>query len=136
MLGLLYSISLVDRTNLGLAMVAGMRTDLGLGQGDRYTIIVMLFFIAYMYVLASPWMAESYHHYSIFEIPSNLILPRAGPANWLSFLGVSFGAILIGMGFTRSWNTMALCRFLLGVFEAGFLYGPSLGEWRPHWCVR
>ncbi|PGH10718.1 hypothetical protein AJ79_05309 [Helicocarpus griseus UAMH5409] len=106
-LGLMYSISLVDRTNLGLALVAGMQTDLGLAIGDRYTIIVMVFFVAYI----------------VFEIPSNLILPKAGAANWLAFLGVSFGASLIGMGFAKSWGTMALCRALLGVMEAGFLPG-------------
>lgn len=106
-LGLMYSISLVDRTNLGLALVAGMQEDLELAVGNRYTIIVMVFFVAYI----------------LFEIPSNLILPKAGPANWLAFLGVSFGAILIGMGSTRSWGTMALCRALLGVLEAGFLPG-------------
>ncbi|KAL4887416.1 major facilitator superfamily domain-containing protein [Aspergillus karnatakaensis] len=106
-LGVMYSISLVDRTNLGLALVAGMQEDLDLAVGDRYTIIVMLFFVAYI----------------LFEIPSNLILPKAGAANWLSFLGVSFGAILIGMGFTHHWGTMAVCRTLLGVFEAGFLPG-------------
>lgn len=75
----------------------------------------------------------------------NLILPRAGAANWLAFLGFSFGAILIGMGFTKSWTTMVACRFLLGkemssevflfylsdpvsflgVMEAGFLPGIS-----------
>jgi hypothetical protein len=51
-LGVMYSISLIDRTNLGLALVAGMQEDLDLAVGDRYTIIVMLFFIAYMLVLA------------------------------------------------------------------------------------
>lgn len=40
--------SLVDRTNLGLAMVAGLERDLELNVGDRYTVIVMLFFVAYM----------------------------------------------------------------------------------------
>lgn len=53
-LGLMYSISLVDRTNIGLAMVAGMSEDLGLTIGNRYTIIVMIFFVTYI----------------IFEIPS------------------------------------------------------------------
>ncbi|PGH08742.1 hypothetical protein AJ80_07780 [Polytolypa hystricis UAMH7299] len=106
-LGLMYSISLVDRTNLGLALVAGMQEDLDLAVGDRYTIIVMVFFVAYI----------------IFEIPSNLVLPKAGAANWLAFLGVSFGSILIGMGFTKSWGAMAVCRTLLGAVEAGFLPG-------------
>ncbi|KAG4425578.1 hypothetical protein IFR04_001275 [Cadophora malorum] len=107
MLGLMYSISLVDRTNLGLALVAGMQQDLGLAVGDRYTVIVMVFFVAYI----------------IFEIPSNIILPKAGPANWLAFLGVGFGSVLIGMGFVKHWGMMALCRALLGVLEAGFLPG-------------
>ncbi|KAL6245207.1 hypothetical protein RBB50_007982 [Rhinocladiella similis] len=106
-LGIMYSISLVDRTNLGLALVAGMAEDLELTVGNRYTILVMIFFLAYM----------------LFEIPSNLVLPRAGAANWLTFLGISFGSILIGMGFTKSWGTMALCRALLGMTEAGFLPG-------------
>lgn len=53
-LGVMYSISLIDRTNLGLAMVAGLQQDLGLQIGNRYTIIVMVFFVAYI----------------LFEIPS------------------------------------------------------------------
>lgn len=44
----MYSISLIDRTNLGLALVAGMQEDLKLDVGQRYTIIVMVFFVAYM----------------------------------------------------------------------------------------
>lgn len=47
-LGVMYSISLIDRTNLGLAMVAGLQEDLGLQIGNRYTVIVMVFFVAYM----------------------------------------------------------------------------------------
>ncbi|KAH6985250.1 major facilitator superfamily domain-containing protein [Ilyonectria destructans] len=106
-LGIMYSVSLIDRTNLGLALVAGMQGDFELAVGNRYTIVVMVFFVAYI----------------LCEIPSNLILPKAGPANWLAFLGLGFGAILIGMGFTRHWGTLALCRALLGVMEAGFLPG-------------
>lgn len=45
---MMYSISLVDRTNLGLALVAGMQEDLGLAEGTRYTVIVMMFFVAYV----------------------------------------------------------------------------------------
>ncbi|KAJ5499850.1 Major facilitator superfamily domain general substrate transporter [Penicillium expansum] len=95
-LGIMYSISLIDRTNLGLAFVAGMEQDLGLDIGNRYTVVVM-----------------------------NLILPRAGAANWLAFLGFSFGVILIGMGFTKSWTTMVACRVLLGKRDVpfqGFLF--------------
>ena len=34
--GIMYCISLMDRTNLSAANIAGMQTDLGLGQGTRY----------------------------------------------------------------------------------------------------
>lgn len=44
----MYSISLIDRTNLGLALVAGLQKDLGLAVGNRYTVVVMIFFVAYV----------------------------------------------------------------------------------------
>ena len=44
----MYSMSLIERANLGLALVAGMQLDLGLHIGSRYTIAVMIFFVAYM----------------------------------------------------------------------------------------
>lgn len=34
--GFMYCVSLMDRTNLGAALIAGMDVDLGLGIGDRY----------------------------------------------------------------------------------------------------
>jgi hypothetical protein len=49
----MYAVSLMDRTNLGLAAVAGMNQDLKL-TGNRYTIVIMVFFVMYI----------------IFEIPS------------------------------------------------------------------
>lgn len=30
---------------------------------------------------------------------------------------------MLGMGFVKSWGVLALCRFLLGTLEAGFLPG-------------
>lgn len=62
-LGLMYSISLIDRTNLGLAMVAGMAEDLDLMLGSRYTIVVMTFFISY----------------TIFEVTSVSIVSPSSP---------------------------------------------------------
>lgn len=37
----------MDRTNIGLAAVAGMNEDLNL-TGNRYTIIIMVFFVMYI----------------------------------------------------------------------------------------
>lgn len=42
-LGFMYCVSLMDRTNLGIAVVAGMGVDLELGIGARYSIITLVF---------------------------------------------------------------------------------------------
>ncbi|KAL2833576.1 major facilitator superfamily domain-containing protein [Aspergillus pseudoustus] len=105
-LGLMYAISLIDRSNYSLAYVSGMAIDLRLDIGQRYTILVLVFFIG-----------------CIFEIPSNMVMQRAGTANWLTFLGIGFGAVNIGMGFSNTWQEMAVCRTILGVLEAGFIPG-------------
>jgi hypothetical protein len=45
-LGVLYCFSLMDRTNLGSASIAGMYTELKLA-GLRYNIIALVFFVTY-----------------------------------------------------------------------------------------
>ncbi|KAH9878283.1 hypothetical protein J1614_003500 [Plenodomus biglobosus] len=106
-LGAMYSIALIDRTNIANARIAGMGTDLALQIGDRYTIVLVLFFPTYF----------------LLELPSNMILRKVGSANWLSFIGLSWGAVMVGQGFVESWITLGICRILLGAFEAGFFPG-------------
>ena len=84
-----------------------MEEDLNLGDGARYSIILMLFFPSYF----------------LTDVPSNWILTRVSPRLWLSFLMFGWGAILTGMAFTNSWQVMAFLRFLLGAFEGGVLPG-------------
>lgn len=43
----LYCISLIDRTNISVARVAGMAKDLELTVGERYSIISCVFFVPY-----------------------------------------------------------------------------------------
>ncbi|PVI04520.1 phthalate transporter-like protein [Periconia macrospinosa] len=106
-LGAMYSIALIDRTNISNARVAGMGKDLTLEIGNRYTIVLVLFFPTYF----------------LLELPSNMVLRRVGSATWLSLIGLSWGAVMIGQGFTESWITLTICRILLGAFEAGFFPG-------------
>ncbi|KAH7069905.1 major facilitator superfamily domain-containing protein [Paraphoma chrysanthemicola] len=106
-LGALYSISLIDRTNISNARVAGMERDLRLFIGDRYTIALVVFFPPY----------------ALLELPSNIVLRKVGSANWLAFIAFSWGAVMIGQGFVKSWVSLAICRVLLGTFEAGFFPG-------------
>ncbi|KAF2685980.1 MFS general substrate transporter [Lentithecium fluviatile CBS 122367] len=106
-LGALYSIALIDRTNISNARVAGMGADLALQIGERYTIVLVLFFPTY----------------ALLELPSNIVLRKVGSANWLAFIALAWGAVMIGQGFVKSWETLAVCRILLGAFEAGFFPG-------------
>src|SRR4051794_28096564 len=84
-----------------------MDKDLKLHIGDRYTIALVLFFPSYF----------------LLELPSNLVLRKVGSANWLSFIALSWGAVMIGQGFVKSWISLAICRILLGALEAGFFPG-------------
>jgi len=103
MLCVVFGLSLLDRTNISAAYIAGMSTDLELAVGARYSIALLVFFIGY----------------ALFEIPSNLVIRRLGARWWLSFLITSWGLAVLGMGFVHSWVTLTVCRVLLGIFEAG-----------------
>lgn len=108
-LGCLYTIALVDRSNVAVARISGMDDDLGLDQGNRASVTLMIFFIGYI----------------IFEIPSNAFIHKLGAANWLAFLAVSWGLVTMGVGFLQNWQGFAVLRAFLGVFEAGFFPGKS-----------
>ncbi|KAL4889881.1 major facilitator superfamily domain-containing protein [Aspergillus ambiguus] len=105
--GLAYCVSLMDRTNLSMAAVAGMTKELELEVGTRYSIIVLMFFVPYV----------------IFQPPMTIITRKLGPTLFLGTIVISWGAILVGMGFTKDWKQMLACRVLLGLLEAGYFPG-------------
>ncbi|KIM39087.1 hypothetical protein M413DRAFT_29655 [Hebeloma cylindrosporum] len=108
LLGLLYSVALIDRTNLGIAYTAGMVEDLGIAIGERYSIASMIYFFPYI----------------LLQIPGNIILRFLGARSWLTICVVGWGAAQLGMAFVPTWGYLCLCRVFLGVFESGFF--PSL----------
>lgn len=73
----------------------------------QFTIALMVFLIAY----------------ALFEVPSNYMLKRLKPSNWIAFLMLSWGAITMGLGGVQSFASVTAVRFLLGVFEAGLFPG-------------
>ncbi|OAT12085.1 phthalate transporter [Blastomyces gilchristii SLH14081] len=66
-LGLMYGISLMDRKNVSNAAIAGMRKDLDLLQGYRYSLITLTFFITYV----------------IFQPPMTVLCRKIGPRLFL-----------------------------------------------------
>lgn len=86
---------------------------------NQYSIIVLIFFVSY----------------TIFEIPSNMILVRVKPSVYLSALAVLWGIVVCCMAATKNWRDVVGCRFVLGAVESGFAAGCAfyLSSWyRTH----
>jgi MFS family permease len=120
-LGFLYSVSLMDRNNLGIAFVAVMGVDLLL-TGSRYSIIVLIFFITYVALQAS----------------ATVFLRKVGPRIFLPTIALLWGATMIGFGFVKSWTQLIPLRLVLGIFEAGFAPGCAylLSCWYPRYDLQ
>jgi len=111
----LFVFNFLDRTNIGIAALQ-MNRDLhfsaaayGLGAGVLFL------------------------GYSLFEVPSNLILARVGARRWIARIMITWGVIASAMMLVRTPTQFYLLRFLLGVAEAGFFPGIVyyLSEWFP-----
>jgi MFS transporter, ACS family, tartrate transporter len=110
-----YVISFLDRVNVGFAALE-MNRDLGLSPAV-YGFGAGIFFIGY----------------SMFEVPSNLILARMGARVWIARIMITWGILATGMMFVHGPISFYVLRFLLGIAEAGFFPGIIfyLSEWFP-----
>jgi MFS family permease len=120
--GVLYCISLMDRTNLSAAAIAGMTKELKLsvlmGTVSRYSVVTLVFFTTYI----------------VFQPPSTVIIRYLGPRVHLSTIVTLWGAVMIGMGFVKNWESLAALRIVLGILEAGFF--PSCVYLMSTWYTR
>ncbi|GMK56054.1 hypothetical protein CspeluHIS016_0211100 [Cutaneotrichosporon spelunceum] len=124
-LGAMYTISQIDRGNLGLARSANnkkMNAELGLTSVDgkpnnRYSIITLSFFIPYL----------------ILEVPSQIGLRKFGAKIWLGTAVVMWGVVMVCMGLAPTWSVLAGLRALLGAFEAVLFPGATylIACWYP-----
>lgn len=106
-LGFMYCVSLMDRTNLGIAAVAGMSYDLRTTVGARYSLITLVFFFTYVFL----------------QPPATVILRKIGPKWFLPTTCLAWGIFTVGFGFVHQWWEMLPLRLVLGVLEAGFFPG-------------
>ncbi|KAL3445397.1 phthalate transporter [Aspergillus insuetus] len=120
-LGVLYCVSLMDRSNLGGAAIAGMTVDMNL-IGSRYSIIVLVFFITY--VLAQP--------------PAVVAMRKVGPRMFLPTICLLWGLAMICFGFVTNWESLVGLRLLLGLLEAGYFPGCAylLSCWYPRYDLQ
>src|SRR6202049_4379853 len=110
-----YVLAYFDRINVSFAGLT-MRGDLGISAAT-FGFAVGMF----------------YWGYSIFEVPSNVILEKVGARIWIARIMITWG-ILAGLTAVVTGSTsFAIVRFLLGVAEAGFFPGIILyfTSWFP-----
>lgn len=110
---LLYIVAYLDRVNVGFAAI-DMNRDLG--------------FSAAVYGFGSGIFFVSY---TLFEVPSNLILARVGVRLWIARIMFTWGIFATAMMFVNNATTFYTLRFLLGVAEAGFF--PGIILYLTHW---
>jgi ACS family tartrate transporter-like MFS transporter len=115
LLTIAYLFNYLDRTSLGFAALT-MNKQLGL-SASQFGFAAGIFFLGY----------------SLFEIPSNLMLYRFGARRWLARIMISWGIISAGMIFVVGPNSFYALRLLLGIAEAGFFPGVTffLAAWFP-----
>jgi MFS family permease len=100
-----YLFAYLDRINIGFAKLQ-MQSDIGISDA-AFGVGAGIFFLGYM----------------LFEIPSNLLLPRLGARKTLSRIMVLWGLTSAAMMFVHDVHSFYILRFMLGVFEAGFAPG-------------
>jgi len=110
---LLYIVAYLDRANLSFAAI-DMNRDLGFGPAV-YGFGSGIFFLSY----------------TLFEVPSNLILARIGVRIWIARIMFTWGIFATAMMFVTNPATFYTMRFLLGVAEAGFF--PGIILYLTHW---
>ncbi|ESU10106.1 hypothetical protein FGSG_03161 [Fusarium graminearum PH-1] len=110
MLVLLYLIAYLDKTNIGNAKIEGMTVDLHL-KGIEYNIVTAIFFIPFV----------------LCEVPSNMILHKfRRPSIYMGGIVFCWGVIMTLTALVQNYAGLLVIRFLLGIFEAGFLPGAIL----------
>ncbi|MCK2239110.1 MFS transporter [Crossiella sp. S99.2] len=114
-MALLFFVNYLDRVNVGIAAVR-MNADLG--------------FSATVFGLGAGLLFVGY---TLFELPSNLVLRRVGARRWIAAITLGWGICAASTAFIQDETGFYLLRFLLGVCEAGFLPGMILylTEWFP-----
>lgn len=101
----LFLVSFFDRSNIGNAKIAGMTTALKM-KGNDYNVAVTVFTVAYV----------------VFGVPANLLVKKFGPKILAVFM-FCWGLLVLGQGLTKTTSGLIACRFLMGMFEAGFVPG-------------
>lgn len=104
LMGLLYFLSNLDKSNIGNAEVAGLSEDIGL-VGTQYNSAVTVFFATYVF----------------FDPIGANLLKIMGPNQMMSICLLVFGVISLCTAWIKNYGQLIAVRVLLGAFE-GMIY--------------
>ncbi|RUS22361.1 major facilitator superfamily domain-containing protein [Endogone sp. FLAS-F59071] len=109
-----YFLKVLDSSNLGSAYISGMEEELQV-KGIEYN------WMGVFFTLGKPTM----------QIPSNAILSRVRPSQYLPCLELLWCVLTFSMAGVRNVNDVYVIRVLLGLAEAGFYPGTVflIGSW-------
>lgn len=115
--GILCSLNLLDSGILSSAAVTTMLTDLGLDQGNRYSVSIFIFTIASV----------------VFHLPCTIAVRFIGPRPWFATITFLFGLLTMCTAFIHTWSQMIVLRVLLGIAMAGIYPGLTylISTWYP-----
>jgi MFS family permease len=102
----LYSLAVLDRSNLGNAKLAGMEEEIDL-SGNRYQLLGTIFYIFY-----------------IVSQPTMLGWKQFKPHNFAAFTVLFWGFVASVQAAAFSWGGLMTCRAFLGIAEA--MFGPGV----------
>lgn len=102
----LYTLSVLDRSNLGNAKLAGLAEDIDI-SGGRYAWLGNSFYIAYI----------------IFQF-NTLGWKIFKPHKWVTFVVLYWGIVSTLQATCTSWQGLMACRFFLGWAET--MFGPGI----------
>lgn len=110
-----YVVALIDRANIGFAKLQ-FQSDLGIGEA-AFGLSAGLFFLGY----------------SVFEIPSNMLLARTSARLTISRIMILWSLVTASLSLVSEVEHFYILRFLLGAAEAGFFPGVLLylSRWLP-----
>ncbi|KAL9636187.1 MAG: hypothetical protein Q9164_002977 [Protoblastenia rupestris] len=108
--GLLCSLNLLDSGIISSASVTSMLKDLGLVEGNHYSVSILIFTVAGV----------------CFQLPATLAVRFLGPRLFFSSATVGFGLITVCTAFIHTWKEMIVMRVLLGICMSGIYPGLAL----------
>ncbi len=105
--GLLCSLNLLDSGIISSASVTSMQKDLGLDQGNRYSLSILIFTVASV----------------CFQLPAVIAVRLLGPRMFFAAITFAFGFVTLCTAFIHTWKEMIVMRVLLGIFMSGIYPG-------------